>query len=213
MLRLTYLPSAVPTGVCIGGTSMTRTLRPSSSTMSTRHVIDGRVRLAMRAWTRRGSVNPPSCRGRIPVTRPSSSTPTRSHPGSSPGRLARQTTASTSSRSESCPRSSPLNSTAAVSPPMMRARNRSLVMSASREVALMRSGLPGVARALLFCSNAISQATRPLCMPDLLHLGAGAAPQPAFRIAGPGRRPAPGGCATRRRRRECPDRSVRRRSR
>ena len=50
------------------------------------------------------------------MMRPSSSTPTSSQPKPSSLRFARQTTASTRSRSDNEPASSPLNSTATVSP-------------------------------------------------------------------------------------------------
>ena len=103
------------------GTWMTRTSRPASVTTSARTERDGRVRLATSACTRPGSVLPASWRGRAPLTRPSSSTPTSSQPSPSSLRLARQTTVSTSSRSEKGRASSPLNSTASVSPPSMSA--------------------------------------------------------------------------------------------
>lgn len=72
---------------------------------------EGLVRLAMSAVSRTGSVRPDSCRGRAPVTRPSSSTPIKSHAGSFDERFARQTTTSIRSSSDRGFHSSPLNST------------------------------------------------------------------------------------------------------
>ena len=73
---------------------------------------------------RPGSVTPVSCRGRAPVTLPSSSTPKRIDP---PAPFERQTTASTSSPSESGRLSSPLNSTRKVSPASTSERSSSSV--------------------------------------------------------------------------------------
>ncbi len=87
-----------------------------TSTISTATSIPGTVRLRIKACKRAGSVAAP-CRGRVPVTVPSSSTPTSNTP---PSALVRQTTASTRSRSFSGRRCSPLNSRVRVSWPAMR---------------------------------------------------------------------------------------------
>src|SRR5512135_103070 len=71
---------------------------------------------------RSGSVRPDSCRGRAPMIVRSSSTPTSRSP---PRPFARQTTASTRSRSGRRSWLSPLNSVVNVSPPAMAARTRS----------------------------------------------------------------------------------------
>ena len=128
------------------------TALPSRSTTSISVTTGGTVRAWMSACRRSGSVVV-RCRGRAPVTRPSSSTPTTSTP---PAPLARHTTASTSSVSCRGSRSSPLNSTVKLSPPCTSRRTSSGGNTDTTDTALPAAPSP---RAALLSRSGLSPPT------------------------------------------------------